>query len=462
MSEDILVPSVGESITDGVLAAWTKQDGDFVEIDDPLFEFETDKVTMPVNSPFEGVLRIQTPAGSKVNVGDIVGTIDTSAQRPAAESASSAAPSRSTLPANSIPPAQSTPPPPSTQSTESSSSTPSTSSTPSAPPAAESTADDLPPSVRRLIEEHNLLPADIPGTGKGGRLTKEDVVRFMEKRAAGGASGPAAAKFESAPTTVGGAPSGGAVPPVLSSPIASSPIAPLAGDRRQTRTPMSPLRKRVAQRLVEAQQTAAMVTTYNEADLSAVLRMRDQYNDAFEKRYGIRMGFMSFFIKAAVDALKTVPSVNAQIDGDDIVENHFYDIGVAVSTEKGLVVPILRDCDRMSLAQLELAIQDFARRARERKLTLDDLAGGSFSISNGGVFGSLLSAPMLNPPQSGILGMHAIKKRPVVIDDQIVIRPMMYLALSYDHRLVDGREGVTFLKRIVECIENPERLLLEV
>lgn len=448
MSEEIKVPSVGESVSEGVLATWSKKDGEFVELEETLFELETDKVTMPVNSPFEGVLHVQVKEGEAVNIGDVVATIDTGAKRPA-----EAKPKEKSAPEKKAEESSAKEERKKAAEEEKKAKAKVEEVKKTSGGGAATQVEDFPPSVRRMLEEYDLDPAKISGTGREGRVTKEDVVRFLEdrKKVDVGRKKPQGLKVvvEEAPA-------------VETESLARSTSGGPTGERRQTRTPMSPLRKRVGQRLVEAQQTAAMVTTYNEADLSAVLRIREQYNEAFEKRYGIRMGFMSFFVKASVDALKTVPALNAQIDGDELVQNHFYDIGVAVSTDKGLVVPILRDCDRMSLAELEKAIHDYAQRARDRKLTLDDLKGGCFSISNGGVFGSLLSAPMLNPPQSGILGMHAIKKRPVVIDDRVEARSMMYLALTYDHRVVDGREGVTFLKRIVECIENPERMLLEV
>ncbi|MBN2490331.1 MAG: 2-oxoglutarate dehydrogenase complex dihydrolipoyllysine-residue succinyltransferase [Planctomycetes bacterium] len=301
--------------------------------------------------------------------------------------------------------------------------------------------EDHAPSVRRMLQEYGIDPSSIAGTGKDGRITKEDVVRVLNTGKVAPPPPPPASPPPSAP--------------------ASAPPAPAAG-ARQTRRPMTSLRKRVAERLVKSQQTAAILTTFNEADMGAVLALRARYKERFEKRHGIRLGIMSFFVKAVVDALQTVPALNAQIDGDDIVQNPFFDIGVAVGTEQGLVVPVLRDADRLGFAEIELKIADFARRARERKLELAELAGGCYTISNGGVYGSLLSTPILNPPQSGILGLHAIKKRPVVVDDRVEIRPMMYLAQSYDHRLIDGSEAVTFLKRVVECVENPERMLLDI
>jgi 2-oxoglutarate dehydrogenase E2 component (dihydrolipoamide succinyltransferase) len=293
--------------------------------------------------------------------------------------------------------------------------------------------------VRRLVEEHALDPASLTPSGPGGRLTKDDVLTRLATPE------PAA-------------------PPVVLAPVAPEPPSPPAlspGERGVTRTTMSPLRQRIAERLVLAQSTAAMLTTFNELDMSGVMTLRDALKDDFEKKHGVKLGFMSFFVKAAVDALKRFPLVNARIEGDEIVQPSFYDVGVAVSTDAGLVVPVLRDADRRSFADIEKEIGALAKKARDRKLTLADLTGGTFSITNGGVYGSLMSTPILNPPQSGILGMHGIKRRPIAVGDEIVIRPMMYVALSYDHRLVDGRDAVSFLKRIVDCVERPERLLLD-
>jgi 2-oxoglutarate dehydrogenase E2 component (dihydrolipoamide succinyltransferase) len=297
-----------------------------------------------------------------------------------------------------------------------------------------------------MVDEFKLDPEAIAATGRGGRITKEDVVRHLQA-----VTTPPAQPEPVAPS---------AAPP-QSQPAVQPPPLPRIGER-ETRKPMSPLRQRIAERLVEAKQTTAMLTTFNETDMTSVFAWREKHKHAFKEKYAIGLGFMSFFVKATVDALKAIPQMNARIEGDEIVENHYYDIGVAISSDKGLVVPVIRDADRLNFAEIELAIADLARRVRDKKITLNDLSGAVFTISNGGVFGSLLSTPILNPPQSGILGMHAIKRRPVVVDDQIVIRPMMYLALSYDHRIVDGREAVTFLKRIVECIEDPERMMLEV
>jgi 2-oxoglutarate dehydrogenase E2 component (dihydrolipoamide succinyltransferase) len=295
-----------------------------------------------------------------------------------------------------------------------------------------------------MVLEHDLDPTTIEGTGKGGRILKGDVIRFLESQTAGAP----------VPEPV--------TPPVVEEPARPRPQPVALPDQRQTRAPMSRLRQRLAERLVEVQQTAAILTTFNEADMSRVMALRAEYKEEFKKRHDIGLGFMSFFVKATVDALKTVPEINAYIDGGEIVTNHYFDIGVAVSTDKGLVVPVVRDADRLTMAEIESSIADLAQRAQERRLDLSDLTGAVFTISNGGVFGSLLSTPILNPPGSAILGMHTIQKRPVAVGDEIAIRPMMYLAMSYDHRIIDGREAVTFLKRIVECIEDPERMLLEI
>jgi 2-oxoglutarate dehydrogenase E2 component (dihydrolipoamide succinyltransferase) len=439
MMMEIKVPVVGESITEGVLVSWYREAGQAVQVDDDLFELETDKVTMTVKAEVAGTLAIQVPAGSKVTIGQIVGAIE----------AQSAAGRVSTLPLPTIPDAKPAPAPaPSTPAVD-------RGGPPLSPPAGFAQAQaklaaqaELSPAVRRLVAEHGLEPGAIPASGPGGRLTKEDVVRFLETPA------PAAPAPAAAPAPVPAPAPTAARPPV--------PAAPRPPGARETRRPMSSLRHRIAERLVLAQQTAAILTTFNEVDLSRVLALRERHRAAFEKRHGVKLGLMSFFVKAAVDALKTVPALNSQIDGDEIVEHHVYDLGVAVSTEAGLVVPVIRDADRLGFGALELAIADQARRARERKLQLSDLQGGTFTISNGGVYGSLLSTPILNPPQSGILGMHGIKERPVVVDGAIVARPMMYLALSYDHRLVDGEQAVRFLRRVVECIESPERIVLEV
>jgi 2-oxoglutarate dehydrogenase E2 component (dihydrolipoamide succinyltransferase) len=387
MLAEVKVPEVGESISEGLLAVWNKTNGSSVQIGEPLFELETDKVTLTVPAQTGGRLVILIPEGATVKIGQTVAHIDTAAAVP-----KPAAPS----PAPQVTPGE-------------------------APPAAPKPAAPLPPSPEPAAAEEAPSPA-------------------TPEQARSEPTGQAAAPAER--------------------PADPSPAA--GGSPRETRSRMSPLRLRIAQRLVQAQQTAAILTTFNEADLSAVLAVRSQYQEEFQKKHGVRLGFMSFFVKAAVEALRSVPEMNARIEGEELVQQHYYDLGVAVNTEQGLMVPVLRDADRLSFAGIEQQIAELARKARERKVTLDELLGGCFTISNGGVFGSLLSTPLLNPPQAGILGLHRIQKRPVAVGDQIVIRPMMYLALSYDHRIVDGARAVAFLKRIVECVEDPQRMLVAV
>ncbi|MGE3853531.1 MAG: 2-oxoglutarate dehydrogenase complex dihydrolipoyllysine-residue succinyltransferase [Planctomycetota bacterium] len=426
MPNEIKVPAVGESVTEGILVEWQVADGDVVARDQPLFELETDKITMTVNAEEAGKVTIGVQAGETVQVGQVVGQLDTTVTGPPTHAAKPDAPAAAVAA-----PAKSAPPP---------AALPASAKSPGGAPARGAVAEALSPSVRRMLRETSVDPGSVTGTGRGGRVTPADVQR---------------AATQPAPATTTSAAARSASP------------GPGAGDAlpRQVRKPMSPLRKRIAERLVQAQHTAAMLTTFNEADMTSVMELRARYNKdgAFEKRHGVKLGFMSFFVKAVVEALKAVPAVNGYIDGEDIIENHYFDIGVAVGTEKGLVVPVIRDADQLDFAQVEQAIGDLALRARKRQLTIEDLTGGVYTISNGGVYGSLLSTPILNPPQSGILGMHAIKKRAMVMpDDSIQARPMMYLAMSYDHRLVDGSEAVTFLKRVVECIESPERMLLSI
>jgi 2-oxoglutarate dehydrogenase E2 component (dihydrolipoamide succinyltransferase) len=421
----ITVPGVGESISEGILARWLKKDGSAVKTGEPLFELETDKASNVVPAASSGVLKIDVPEGATVTIGATVGTID---------------PEGTPAPAASPPPSKPAP----------ASAAPAPSSAKAASPnggAAPGAETSLSPAARRIVTEEKLVPGQIEGTGRGGRVTKGDVLAHL---ATSGAPPAAPAPTPSAPPKAAPAPA----PPARALADGARP--------RETRQRMSGIRQRIAQRLVEAQQTAAILTTFNEADLSKVMDLRARYKDTFKAKHGVALGFMSFFVKAAVEALKAFPAVNGRIDGQDIVLNNFYDIGVAVSTERGLMVPVIRDADQLSFAGIEKAIAAFAVKARENTIAVSDLQGGSFTITNGGVFGSLLSTPILNPPQSGILGMHAIQKRPVVVDDQVVVRPMMYLALSYDHRIVDGREAVSFLVRIKECVENPERLMLEV
>ena len=429
MLAEVKVPEVGESITEGTLVQWFKEEGDIVRIDDPLFELETDKVTLEVPSEYAGRIRPLVAAGETVNIGQVVASVDTDAAEEAEVPTLQPAAEATTPPAAPSEGPPISPPAGLPQAT--------------AKVAEMADRESLSPAVRRMVEEFQLDPGAIAGIGREGRITKEDVVRHLQTVTA-----PPAQPDPVTPK---------AAPPAVPAPATAPPAA-----ERETRKPMSPLRQRIAERLLEAKQTTAMLTTFNEADMTNVFALRAKHKQAFKEKHDISLGFMSFFVKASVDALQAIPQLNARIEGDEIVENHYYDIGVAISSDKGLVVPVVRDTDRLSFAGVELAIADLAERVRTKKITLADLSGAVFTISNGGVFGSLLSTPILNPPQSGILGMHAIKKRPIVVNDEIVIRPMMYLALSYDHRVVDGREAVTFLKRIVECIENPERMMLEV
>ena len=420
MSIEVKIPAVGESISSGVVSVWHKKSGEHVKAGDPLFTLETDKVSTEIVAEKAGLLKTIAAEGQEVKIGEVVATIDESAAAPAA------GPETVTTPTS----VKEKPDP----------------NREEAPVAGEKkspNAEVLSPAVRRIVEEEQLDVGTIAGSGKGGRLTKGDVLHAAQNRTA----------TPPAPTEAAPAQSDGA---------ASHPQqAAQSADGRFTRKKMSPLRRKIAAQLVMAQHTAAILTTFNECDMSAVMALRKEKQDAFTKANAFKLGFMSFFIKATVEALKAVPAINARIEGDDFIQNHFYDIGVAVGTERGLVVPVLRDADKKSFADLERAIGEYAVKAREGKIKIEDLQGGTFTISNGGVYGSLLSTPILNPPQSGILGMHKMMERPVVVDGKIEARPMMYLALSYDHRAVDGKEAVTFLIRVKECIENPKQLPLD-
>lgn len=414
---------MGESIASGVLAQWHVADGDTVKSGQNLFELETDKITSDGTAEVDGVISLKVEEGAEVKIGEVVATIDPAA--PVKDDAVSAA----------------------------------TDSGPSSASPA-TTSDTQSPAVRRIAEETNTDPANIEGTGKAGRVTKGDMLLAADAAKSNKdqvSSNKKAEEPQAAPIK-----SGSGFPVRHSLGEGGTPDNSGAPSQRQTRKRMSPLRAKIAERLVEAQQEAAMLTTFNEVDMSAVMGMRKKHQEAFVKKNGFKVGFMSFFTKAVVNALKEVPGVNAQIDGKEIVSNHYYDIGVAVSTPKGLMVPVIRDCDSLSMAGVESAIAEVAGRARDGKITMDDLSGGVFTITNGGIFGSMLSTPILNAPQSAILGLHAINDRPVAVNGEVVIRPMMYLALSYDHRLVDGKEAVTFLVKIKEAIEDPSRLLLEI
>jgi len=398
MPLDVKIPPMGESISTGILAKWHVKNGDTVKPEQPLFELETDKITSEGSAEAAGVITLKVDAGTEVRIGQVVATIENGAAGAAAAERQPATP------------AAAAPAPP------------------AAAPAAAAAAVAS-PAVRRLAAETGVNPAEVAGTGKAGRVTKGDML--------------AAA----------------AVPSPAPAPAAPTPAAPKAGER-QTRRKLTPLRQKIAERLVTAQHSAALLTTFNEVDMSAVMALRAKHQEEFVKKYGFKLGFMSFFVKAVVHALKEVPAINTQVEGDTLVQNHYYDIGVAVSTEKGLMVPVIRGCDTLGMPAIERAITDAAGRAREGKVTLNDLEGGVFTITNGGTFGSLLSTPIINPPQSAILGMHAINDRPGGAAGQVVIRPMMYVALTYDHRLVDGREAVTFLVKVKQEIEDPARLLL--
>ena len=415
MAIEITVPTLGESVADATVARWIKTTGDAVAADEPVVELETDKVTLEVPAPAAGTLgEIIAGEGATVEVGASLAILNEGAA-PAAAPAAPAASEAASTPVSAASPA---------------------------PAPAVATASDLPlsPAVRRLVEENNLNPATIRGTGVDGRLTKADVLAHMK-----------------------GAPTAPATLATSAAPIAMPRQTPRPEDAaREERVPMSKLRQVISTRLKTAQNTAAMLTTFNEVDMSALMTMRADYRQEFEAAYGTRLGFMGMFVLASIKALQDFPAVNAEIEGTDIIYKNYYNIGVAVGTPQGLVVPVVRDAGAMDLAAIETQIADFGDRARNGKITPDDMAGGTFTISNGGVYGSLMSTPILNPPQSGILGMHKIEKRPVVIDDEVVVRPMMYLALSYDHRIIDGREAVSFLARIKELVEDPRRLVLGV
>ena len=407
---EVKIPPMGESISSGVLSKWHVKDGDLVKKDQPLFELETDKITSEGTAEAAGKISIKAPEGTEVKIGEVVASID-----PATTSAPVTASASEPIP----PPAENK----------------------SAAKSAEQS-----PAVRRIAAETGIDPATVSGSGKAGRVTKGDLLAAAENKPA-------------APVAASASEPKSASPAALKS-AAAAPAA--SSTERQTRKKMTSLRQKIAQRLVQAQHQAAMLTTFNEVDMSAVMDLRKKYQDDFVKKNGFKLGFMSFFTKAVVNALQEIPGINAQIDGDTIVHNHYFDIGVAVSTEKGLMVPVIRDCDKLGMAGIEKGIADIAKKARDGKITLADLDGGVFTITNGGTFGSMLSTPIINAPQSAILGLHAINDRPVAINGQVVIRPMMYLALSYDHRLVDGKEAVTFLVKVKQAIEDPARLLLSV
>lgn len=419
MALEITVPVLGESVSEATVAKWLKKVGDSVAMDEPLLELETDKVTLEVNATSAGTLaEIVAEEGATVEVGALLGTLSDGAGAPAAK------------PAESKPEAKAEPAP---------------APAPAAPaaPAAEQ-HDTLSPAVRKLIDDNKLKASDIQATGKDGRLTKEDVLRYLESR----------------PTQMPAAPAPAPAAKPASKPAV--PAGPRARAEQEERVRMTRLRQRIAERLKEAQDTAAMLTTFNEVDMTNLLAVRNSYKDVFEKKHGVKLGFMSFFVKACITALQELPAVNAEIEGTDIIYKNYYDIGVAVGTPSGLVVPVVRDADKLNFAGVEKTIGALGKKARDGKLSMEELSGGTFTISNGGVYGSLMSTPIINPPQSAILGMHKTQERPMVVNGKIEIRPMMYLALSYDHRIIDGKEAVTFLVRVKECIEDPQRILLDV
>ncbi len=409
MAVDVKVPSVGESVKEGMIHRWHVKSGDYIARDQVLVELETDKATVEVVAEAAGVITLSKKQGDTVAVGEVIATIDTAAAKPSGAAATPVAAVATAVSASA------------------------------SVPAKMDQERTLSPAVRRIVEETGIDPSKVEGTGRGGRLTKGDVL-----------AQPAAPAARLTPEAK--APS-----PVT---IATTVRAP--GTRTERREPMSMMRRRIAERLIQSQSTAAILTTFNEIDMTAVMALRAQYKDSFKEKYGVSLGFMSFFVKGAIEGLKAFPAINGWIEGNEIVYHDYFDIGVAVSSDRGLVVPVVRDADQLSFAESEAAIGNFGKRARDGKITVDELTGGTFTVSNGGVFGSLMSTPILNPPQSGILGMHKIQDRPVVVNGQIVIRPMMYVALSYDHRIVDGREAVQFLVKVKECVEDPTRILLGV
>ncbi|MGC1272527.1 MAG: 2-oxoglutarate dehydrogenase complex dihydrolipoyllysine-residue succinyltransferase [Planctomycetaceae bacterium] len=441
MPIELKVPTVGESIAEVQIANWYVGEGDYVAADANLVELETDKATVDLPAPAGGILqKILKQPGETAQIGEVIGLLE-EADAPTKPAGGKAETSGSTGKGGSPAKGEST----AQSDARSGGNGPAAKapSTESAPTAAGQAGGSVMPAAARLLAEHGLSAEQVPASGPGGRLLKEDVERFIADR-------KTAPTKPSAPTGRG-----------LATRPAQVDLAP-AGERSEKAVPMSPIRKRIAERLVEAQSNAALLTTFNEIDMSPVMALRKQYQDAFTKRYGIKLGFMSFFVKAAVDGLSEIPQVGAQLRGEEIVYHNYCDIGIAVGGGKGLVVPVIRNAEGLSFAEIELKIADFGNRARDNKIGLEELQGGTFTITNGGIYGSLLSTPIVNPPQSGVLGMHNIVDRPVAVNGQVVIRPMMYVALTYDHRVVDGREAVTFLKRIKEAIEDPTRMLIEV
>jgi 2-oxoglutarate dehydrogenase E2 component (dihydrolipoamide succinyltransferase) len=421
MAVEVKIPPMGESITGGLLAAWLVKSGDAVRKGQPLFSYETDKVTSEGTAEVDGQITIVVNAGTDVVVGQVVASIEAGAAGNAPSAPAAPAPAAKAAPAPSAAPAAKP-----------------------APVAAKSgAAAEISPAVRRISEETGLDPAGVEGTGKAGRVTKGDMLAALSGQAPIRAVAPSAA-------------------PAAASSAPAAPVVIPSRDGRTSRKRMSPLRRKIAERLVQAKSETAMLTTFNEVNMAPIMELRKRHGEEFLKKYGVKLGFMSFFVKAAVQAMKEVPAINAQLDGEDIIENHFFDIGVAVGTDKGLMVPVVRDCDQLNFAGIEKAIGDFGKRARDGKIQLPELQGGVFTISNGGIYGSMLSTPILNHPQAAIMGLHNIVERPVAENGQVVIRPIMYLALSYDHRLIDGKEAVTFLVKVRQYIEDPQRLLFGV
>ena len=434
MSTEVKIPALGESISSGVLSSWKVAEGTYVEIDQPIYELETDKITQEGLAEVAGVISFLAKEGDEVEIGATIANIDESAAQPTSSNPEQKEDAETEVEQEAPEPG------------------PEVITTPSEETKAvvkeekgeivDSPKDDIPlsPAVRKILAESKLDPASISGTGKDGRITKADVLNAQK------ASPEAPQQVQSEPKPI---PSS-----VSSDSVSSNP------DSRSTRRPLSPIRRKIASRLVEAQQTAAILSTFNEVDLTEIMALRKRHQDSFVKQNGVKLGFMSFFVKGVVHALRAVPQINSRMEGNELVENHYFDIGVAVGTEKGLVVPVLRDCDQLGFAEIEQSIVDYAKKARSGGITLQDMQGGCFTITNGGIYGSLLSTPIINPPQSGILGMHSIQERPVAINGEVVIRPMMYTALSYDHRVVDGKQAVTFLVKLKEAMEDPARLAL--
>ncbi|HVK60452.1 MAG TPA: 2-oxoglutarate dehydrogenase complex dihydrolipoyllysine-residue succinyltransferase [Bdellovibrionales bacterium] len=429
MKAEIKVPAVGESISEATIGEWAKKSGEFVKRDEIILLLETDKASVEVVAPNDGVLVTMAKPGEVVKIGATVATIDT-------EGVSTAGMNQPLKNTEQPPPAPAamkpSAPPPSTASK-----------------VAPELQQHMSPATQRVVNERGLDPAQIKGTGKDGRITKNDAVTAPANQGGLGATSSGYAAPAPAPAAKKEAP-----PPL--------PIAKRAGERGERRVPMTTIRKRIAERLVQSQQTTATLTTFNEVDMTQVMALREKYKDKFKERYGLSLGFMGFFVKACTEALKQVPEVNAFIEGTETVYHDYANVGVAVGTEKGLIVPVVKDADQLTIAEIEQSIRHYALKARDGKIAIDDLSGGTFTISNGGVYGSLMSTPILNPPQSAILGMHKIEERPIVVNGKIEIRPMMYLALSYDHRIIDGKEAVTFLVKVKEGIEDPSRLLLEI